>query len=736
MALTGVAAVAQAQTTMFLDTFGESTVRTTSPYVPQMYLPAVGMDDSAIKFSHGGGFYKFAQTYSTNNGEEQNSNNIDNGYYAVANPNVFVQGANTPWDPSKNNYWFKAPASGDYSGQAGGATPGTPGALMAVNAGSVRNEFYRRQLSLEPGATYRVSAAFYVVNQPVNARFEAQQSQTGQILGSSAKLSFNTGVWEVKDWTFTTRSDCDTLNTNYSVSLRNLSAQNNGNDFFVDDVKLEKIASPTDPIMCANPPKNSIDAQDDHWTTTAGSTPGSLLDDDSSDGTPATPTNASITVLSNPGNMTVDGTTGAVTVPPATPAGTYEIRYQLCVVPATTPWPTCDEAVATITVGATPPPITIKASDDDFTAKPIQVGSGGSTKTGSVLGNDALNSNPNPTASDVVVGPHPDPINAPPAGITINPGDGTMDVDSSVPSGTYFVHYQICAQVAPTVCDAAIAKIVVDNSTTPKIDAQDDDFTTTTVVPGGKTPSVLGNDSLNGKTDPAPITDVTVKTDPQNPPPTGWTVNTDGTITVDPAATPGDYPVVYQICSNTTPVKCDSATATVRVGATPTTPALPPVIIATDDDLSSTPIEPGQSTSVITGNDTLGGVTVTPGTDVTVGDDPAPGNAPPAGFTIRPDGTITVDPTVTPGSYVVPYQICEAANSNNCATAKVTIVVTASSGGNNGGNNGGGNGGLPTIPTTPITPATATPVPTLQTWGLALMSLVLGAVAMRRRARG
>ncbi|WP_299881457.1 cellulose binding domain-containing protein [uncultured Cocleimonas sp.] len=61
--------------------------------------------------------------------------------------------------------------------------------------------------------------------------------------------------------------------------------------------------------------------------------------------------------------------------------------------------------------------------------------------------------------------------------------------------------------------------------------------------------------------------------------------------------------------------------------------------------------------------------TTTLGLDIT----PAAGS-----ITMGTDGTITIVPNTTAGTYQYTYEICEAANSNNCDTAVATVVVDPS----------------------------------------------------------
>ena len=102
------------------------------------------------------------------------------------------------------------------------------------------------------------------------------------------------------------------------------------------------------------------------------------------------------------------------------------------------------------------PPIVIDAVDDGITNIPTTGG------VVAILGNDQLGEVTNPsvsatgiTAPVVVAG-----ANTTLPGVTINPSNQIV-VPAGTPAGTYTVEYRICAQVAPTACDTAIATIVV-----------------------------------------------------------------------------------------------------------------------------------------------------------------------------------------------------------------------------------------------------------------------------------
>ena len=264
----------------------------------------------------------------------------------------------------------------------------------------------------------------------------------------------------------------------------------------------------------------------------------------------------------------------------------------------------------------------------------------------SVLANDTLNGLPlNP--SDVTLTP-----GATPAGITMNP-DGTVTVSTGTTPGTYSISYTICSVANPTNCDTATTTVVVTT-----IDAINDTPTALPSVPGGTTPSVLANDTLNGL--PLNPSDVTLTPGVL---PSGLTMNPDGSITVASGTPNGTYPVSYTICEVANPTICDTATVT--------------VVIVAIDAVNDTPVAvaDGQSTPSVILNDTLNGTAAVIGTNpgqvaltpVTV----------PSGLTLNADGTITVNANTPSGTYTVTYQICEnLATPANCDTATATVVVT------------------------------------------------------------
>lgn len=173
-----------------------------------------------------------------------------------------------------------------------------------------------------------------------------------------------------------------------------------------------------------------------------------------------------------------------------------------------------------------------------------------------------------------------------------------------------------------------------------------------------------GNDRLNGQpVNPAGIAGVvTTPATPINGGPVPVLDPATGVVGVPAGTSAGTYAITYRICERADPTNCDTATITVTVVAA--------AIDAVDDTFPSIDGGTGGMTPSVLINDTLGGQPLNP-SDVTL----TPGGSPSPGLTMNPDGAIAAAPGTPAGTYIYPYQICEALNPTNCDSANAIVVI-------------------------------------------------------------
>ncbi|MEC4004101.1 T9SS type A sorting domain-containing protein [Flavobacterium sp. SUN052] len=211
--------------------------------------------------------------------------------------------------------------------------------------------------------------------------------------------------------------------------------------------------------------------------------------------------------------------------------GYYTLTYQLCEIAHPN---NCSVGYVTLNLY----PGQIYANYDDFTNTPIDNTTGGNTI--SVLSNDfsecsgGINlSNSNVFSISI------------PNGLTLYP-DGVINVAIGTAPGTYLVNYMVC--VNGGLCSQATATVLVTGVSS--LVANYDDFSTN--YPNSTTASVLANDTLNGNliTNSSSV----ILTALNNP--AGFTLNTDGTITIASTVPEGTYTVPYKICNPSSMSDC------------------------------------------------------------------------------------------------------------------------------------------------------------------------------------
>ena len=210
--------------TIFLEDFGQTITRQTSVYMPA-------------------GSFNFADPNGSSN-EMQ----IENNHYAVIDPNHIKDAY-----PS-NGYWFwsgnipPGVSSGLNSPDTDDHTTGdTNGAVMAINAGSTLNYFYVRSVNLTAGDCYRISYWVYLVNKDAQIEIDLRDVSDQSVLNNDNDYQTNR-ITSIDNWIqysvdFKVPSGCSS--TDFELTLRNDFSQNSGNDYYVDDIKLEKLSTCT-----------------------------------------------------------------------------------------------------------------------------------------------------------------------------------------------------------------------------------------------------------------------------------------------------------------------------------------------------------------------------------------------------------------------------------------------------------------------------------------------------------
>lgn len=202
-----------------------------------------------------------------------------------------------------------------------------------------------------------------------------------------------------------------------------------------------------------------IEAEDDNVTGIVGAIGGddviNAFDNDELGGAPIDVEDITASVLT-PAEPVLDGApvpeldpaTGLVDVPPGTPAGTYEILYEVC---ETLNPDNC--ATATVTIEVLPS--IIDASPD--APEPVRSGIGGDDII-NAFDNDRLNGDPVDPAEITarILTPAEDP------GVVLDPQTGLVSVSSDVPAGTYTIIYEICETLNPDNCATSTVTVVVE----------------------------------------------------------------------------------------------------------------------------------------------------------------------------------------------------------------------------------------------------------------------------------
>ncbi|MNQ28745.1 hypothetical protein D3C85_420400 [compost metagenome] len=364
----------------------------------------------------------------------------------------------------------------------------------------------------------------------------------------------------------------------------------------------------------------------------------------------------------------LDVTTGYVSIPEGTAAGTYFITYRLNENMNLSNFDT-----ATITIAVTAP--NIIANTDSVTN--IN-GWNGANDVINAITNDRLNSMDIPlikiditsvsttTPADYVLG-NPIPV--------LNVLTGNVDVPVETSGGTYTIHYRICEKLNPSNCSEAA---IILNVSATIIDANNDFSGTINGYTGASNVvNALTNDQLNG----VPVQTLQIDIHSTNTIVPATSTNgivpvldlPTGNVDVPAGTSAGTYTIQYEICEKLNPANCSHALIVVIVDA--------PQIEAEDDLISNVEGFPGapEVVNALTSNDKYNGAflsdinlvistVVSPATPIDGGVVP---------FFLPATGLVTIPQRTPAGTYQIKYAICDRLNPLNCDEATITVLVIA-----------------------------------------------------------
>ena len=355
-----------------------------------------------------------------------------------------------------------------------------------------------------------------------------------------------------------------------------------------------------------------------------------------------------LTIVSNAAHagVTLNTSSGLVSVAPYTPAGNYTIQYRICDTLNTS---NCDTALVSIQVTA--PSIIANGESADAPSY------AGASNLLNVLNNDSINgaaASLGQVALTIV-------SNAAHAGVTLNTSSGLVSVAPYTPAGNYTIQYRICDTLNTSNCDTALVSIQV---TAPSIIANPDIISANAYNGGSPIGNIFDNDSLNGlPTSTGPI--VLSIVSPVNV--AGITLNTStGAISANPFIRAGNYTLIYRICDSLNSSNCDTAVVTIQLTA--------PLIIANTDYVAVNSYNGGNNVINIFSNDSINNLVANSiRTSLSILSFPSEPN-----IILNPiNGRISVFPFTPAGLYSYTYRLCDTANTSNCDTSIAYVDVIA-----------------------------------------------------------
>jgi hypothetical protein len=405
------------------------------------------------------------------------------------------------------------------------------------------------------------------------------------------------------------------------------------------------VAVAPDPSAVSSP--LAIDAVDDVVASPlpalgVGPAVSNVLANDTLGGRPAAVGNVTLSTKSSTSpSITLDASTGAVSIGADTAAGSHVLTYEIC---ETSHASNCDQAAVKLTVRD---PYAIVANSDS--AKSFA----GATPIANVLANDLFNGGvPDLTSVALSSVPSGDPS------VVLNVGDGSVSVAADAAVGDHSVSYRICEIASPTNCAESTATITV---LAHSLFAAS--YSASVSRSGGiAVANVLANDTFDG----AAATFARVTLSQVSSTSDGVALNAaTGAVLVASGTATGVQTLPYKICETASPSNCAGGTVTVNVTSF--------VINAVADQARASNKTASTPIANVLANDTLGGA---PATLKNVSLSLA---SPPPTRLVQLDtstGAVNILGKVSGGTISFAYQICEVGNPTNCSRATVTLDLS------------------------------------------------------------
>jgi uncharacterized repeat protein (TIGR01451 family) len=388
---------------------------------------------------------------------------------------------------------------------------------------------------------------------------------------------------------------------------------------------------------------------------------------DSVNGVPATLGAAGNATVSQsgtwPAGIALNTASGAVTTTAGVAPGSYSVMYQLCDKSAPPNCATTSDIV-TVTASIVPQPDSGSVTAGGTTAGGATPGNTSPVGTATAISNVAANDSVNGVAATLGATGNATVAQsgtAWPVGITLSSA-GAVNVSATVAPGSYGLQYQLCDRSAPPDCAVTTVSISVVASIVATAAAG----STSAGSAGTAIANIATNDTVNGAH--AVLSGsrnaVVAQTGTW---PAGLSLNpSSGAISTTAAVPPGVYRLAYQLCDLNTPANCATATDTVTVTAAIKANLDPGSAVA---GTPSTPIANIAAMSTVNGQP----ATLGPAGNATV----AQNGTWPTGFSLSATGAVTTTALVPPGSYSLPYQLCDKNTPPDCVVASDTVNVTA-----------------------------------------------------------